>query len=260
MAELRQLLAGFDPDAGLSLPDDWCQGRTAYGGLTAATALLAALRVLPAGQGTLRSAQLAFVGPADGRLRYSASTLRSGKSVSSIGVDVAGDSGMAARALFVFGQERSSTIAHDFSPPPPASSHDRYPMVDLAAMPFAPAFIRHFQLRPAAGAMPLSGADTPEMVMWLAHADAAGVDPAVALLAVADALPPAAFTAYTRAAPISTITWSLDLLGPLQPTQWYLLRSASVHAADGYSVQSMQVWDECGRLLLRGRQCVAVFA
>ena len=36
MAELRQLLAGFDPDAGLSLPDDWCQGRTAYGGLTAA--------------------------------------------------------------------------------------------------------------------------------------------------------------------------------------------------------------------------------
>ena len=83
---------------------------------------------------------------------------------------------------------------------------------------------------------------------------------AVALLAVADALPPAAFTAYTRPAPISTITWSLDLLGPLQPTQWYLLRSASVHAADGYSVQSMQVWDECGRLLLRGRQCVAVFA
>ncbi len=260
MAELRQLLAGFDPVAGFPLPDDWCQGRTAYGGLTAATALMAAQRLLPGGQGILRSVQVAFVGPADGQLSYQASPLRSGKSVSSIGVDVSGDSGMAARALFVFGQGRPSGITHDFSQPPPVRGQESYPLVDFAASPVAPAFIRHFQLRPAAGAMPLSGTDNPEMVIWLAHNDAHGVDPAVALLAVADALPPAAFTAYTQPAPISTITWSLDLLGPLEPTAWYLLRSASVHAADGYSVQTMQIWDERGRMLLRGRQCVAVFA
>ena len=51
-----------------------------------------------------------------------------------------------------------------------------------------------------------------------------------------------------------------DAAAEREPTAWYLLRSASVHAADGYSVQTMQIWDERGRMLLRGRQCVAVFA
>lgn len=96
--------------------------------------------------------------------------------------------------------------------------------------------------------------------MWMRHIDADGVDPALALVAMADALPPAAFTSFTVAAPISSINWSFDLLEPAPAGEWFLLRSFSQHARDGYSSQDMQVWNEQGQLLMRGRQSVAVFA
>ena len=50
----------------IDIPADWAQGRTAYGGLTAALCVEAAALVssdLP----PLRSAQFAFIGPAAGR-------------------------------------------------------------------------------------------------------------------------------------------------------------------------------------------------
>lgn len=260
MPSLRELLGQWDPAHGMLLPAQWCQGRTAYGGITAASALLAARQDVGHGAGPLRSVQLAFVGPAQGQLQFAASVLRGGRSVTSVGVDVSADAGLAARALFVFGHPRDSAITHDFPQPPPVRGPESYPVLELPAAPHTPAFIGNFQLRPAAGAMPLSAADHPEQVVWVRHLDADGVDAEAALLALADALPPAAYTSYRQPAPISTISWSFDLLGPLPSGQWFLLRSASVHAADGYSVQTMQAWSAQGRMLLRGRQCVAVFA
>lgn len=260
MSSLREVIHGFDPSNGLSLPADWLQGRTAYGGITAATSLIAARQTIDDRAGPLRSAQIAFVGPGSGQLTYNAQLLRGGRSVSSVGVDVSADAGMAARSLFVFGHARQSAIAHDFSQPPGVRGPESYAALDMSCSPIVPAFLAHFELRPAAGALPVSGAVNPEMSVWVRHRDAAGVDAEVALLALADALPPAAFTAYTEPRPISSISWSLDLLGPLPDSEWILLRSASMHAADGYAVQTMQAWDSQGRMLLRGRQCVGVFA
>ena len=260
MPSLRELIHAFDPCAGLSLPPDWLQGRTAYGGITAATSLIAARQVAGDMAGPLRSAQIGFVGPGQGHLSYDAQLLRGGRSVSCVGVDVGAEAGMAARSLFVFGHARQSSIVHDFSQPPGVRGPESYAALDLTGSPVAPAFLGHFELRPAAGALPVSGSTDPEMTVWVRHRDAAGIDPEVALLALADALPPAAFTAYTQPAPISSISWSLDLLGPVPASDWFLLRSASLHAADGYSVQTMQAWDTQGRMLLRGRQCVGVFA
>jgi acyl-CoA thioesterase len=73
-------------------------------------------------------------------------------------------------------------------------------------------------------------------------------------------MPPAAFTSFSAPAPISSITWNVELLEPVPLGEWFLLRSFSQHAADGYSSQDMQVWDEQGRVVMRGRQSVAVFA
>ena len=76
------------------LPDDWLQGRTAFGGLSAALCWEAAQRVgdaLP----PLRSAQFAFVGPAGGRLRIEPTLLRRGKSAAFYSVDLHGDDVLA---------------------------------------------------------------------------------------------------------------------------------------------------------------------
>lgn len=258
MTSLRELLEAIDPDNGLALPAGWTQGRTAYGGLTAACALHAAHQCTDEVLGPLRSAQIGFVGPAQGQLRFVPSVLRAGRSVTSIGVDVHGEAGIAARVLLVFGHARSGNPAHDFSQPPPVRGPESYPALQPPP-DLAPAFIANFELRPAAGALPLSGSDNPEQVVWVAHRDSDGVAADIALLAAADALPPAALAACRKPTPASTVTWSLDLLGEAGATPWYLLRSASVHAGDGYSVQTMQAWDLDGRMLLRGRQCVAVF-
>jgi acyl-CoA thioesterase len=58
------------------------------------------------------------------------------------------------------------------------------------------------------------------------------------------------------------MTWTLDVLGDAGggAGAWRLLRSTSEHAADGYSAQTMELWDEGGRILCVGRQTVALFA
>jgi acyl-CoA thioesterase len=61
------------------IPEDWLQGRTSFGGLTAALCLAAAERALPDLR-PLRSAQFTFVGPAGGVVEMTPRLLRRGKS------------------------------------------------------------------------------------------------------------------------------------------------------------------------------------
>ncbi|WP_182334334.1 thioesterase family protein [Stenotrophomonas acidaminiphila] len=260
MPSLSALLSSFDPEKGLELPDGWRQGRTAYGGIVTALGVVAAIRSHDGPMPPLRSVQVAFIGPAVGQLQFRPQLLREGSSVVNVGVDVLADGALAARQMLVFGRARDSAVVHAFGELPPVAGPDACGEFPMADMPFAPAFTRNFQMRPAGGALPLSGATRPELLIWVKHVDAAGVDPAVALVAMGDALPPAAFTSFTGAAPISSINWSFDLLEPAPVGEWFLLRSFSQHARDGYSSQDMQVWNARGRLLMRGRQSVAVFA
>ncbi len=260
MPSLSELLSSFDPSAGLDLPDAWRQGRTAYGGILSALGIAAAIASRSGDMPPLRAAQVSFIGPASGRLDFAPQLLREGKSVLNMAVDVGAEAGLAARLALVFGRARSSTVVHDVDDRPQVDGPDAYADFNMAAMPFAPAFTANFQMRPAGGARPISGATHAELLTWVRHNDATGVDPAVALVAMADALPPAAFTSFTAPAPISSINWSFELLEPQPQGEWFLLRSLSQHAADGYSSQDMQVWDAQGRAVMRGRQSVAVFA
>ncbi|MGE1152423.1 hypothetical protein [Pseudomonas kitaguniensis] len=78
----------------------------------------------------------------------------------------------------------------------------------------APPCVYNVDMRPAAGsAAPFSGANHPELQVWVKHLDAEGVDPLVALIALADALPPAAVTVLTEPVPLSTVSWTFDNAG-----------------------------------------------
>lgn len=257
MSSFARLIEEFDPAAGILPPPHWFQGRTVYGGLTAALALQAAIGSAPAGLPPLRAAQVAFVGPASGALRFRPRLLRQGKYSLSIDVDADSDGEPALRALFVFAAARASRIAHDFSQRPqvrPAGECPRLPMHELA-----PRFLGNFDVRLAGGSAPVSGAANPEFIAWVRHLDDEGVAPAVALVALADALPPAALASFTEMAPVSSITWSFELFDPPAGRGWFLLRSFSQQAAHGYSVQEMEIWDESGRRVLAGRQSVALY-
>jgi len=59
----RTAIESLDISNAYQLPDSWLQGRTAYGGLTAALALAAAQQSGSEGLPPLRSAQVSFIAP-----------------------------------------------------------------------------------------------------------------------------------------------------------------------------------------------------
>jgi len=242
----------------IALPADWLQGRTAYGGLSAALCLEATLRAF-ADLPPLRSAQFAFVGPATGDLRITPRILRQGKSAVFAGVDLEGEAGLAVRATFCFGAGRD--LPHEYGRHAMPTTPDRDSCPSYYTWSPKPNFMSHFEGRLAAGGAVLSGSPSPDMLVWLRHRDAAASGNLVSLMALADALPPASFALFTEGVPISTMTWAVDMLDahPESETGWWLVHSAAETIHEGYSAQTAVIWHPSGRPVMAARQNVAIF-
>ena len=257
MTTLRQAIDALEPiEDGWrgSVPDNWLQGRTAYGGFSTALALVAAQRSdddLP----PLRSAQVSFVGPLSGSITIRAHRLRRGRNAAFIQTDVESEAGLGLRATFVFMRDVESSIDHaigsapDFPPPGPETKT----FIGIKEI----AFTHNFELLDQR-----EGGGPTEWLRWVRLADREGVDPAVALVAVADCLPPAALKLVGRPAPISSMTWLLNLLTPAPTTRdgWWLLRADTDYARAGSSSQTMAIWNADGTPIAQQMQSVAIFA
>jgi len=261
MTSFSDLIAAISAEGETTIPEDWRQGRTTYGGLSAALCVAGALRAME-GLPVLRSAQFVFVGPAAGTLRIAATLLRQGKSSVFVGVDLVGEAGLATRATLSFGAPRASVLGYRACPAPevpgPEEGRPFFPNVER------PAFTTHFETRRAGKYARASGPAEPDLLLWIRHNDLDARRGLAGLIALADALPPAAITMFPAPAPISTITWSVDLLEPDlveagSAEGWHLMRSRGDHVADGYTSQHMVLWNGGGVPLLLARQTVALF-
>jgi acyl-CoA thioesterase len=256
--EVLGSLAGDEGEYSVNPPAEWAQGRTLFGGMTAALSYWAARKAL-GDLGPLRSAQFAFIGPAAGVLRFRPSLLRRGRSAAVAAVDCWTGDDIAARATFTFGLARASEITHDFTLPlavPPPEMCDPFHKTNK---PLG-GFLDQFEFRLASGARLFETDQRPEFAVWTRLKDADGADPVAALLAVGDALPGAAMVRFPRLAPISTMTWTFDLYPSASAaTAWYLVCSSSEAASDGYSLQTMRAYNQQGEPLAAARQLVAVY-
>ena len=258
MTGLPELLAALEPVKGGwrgHIPDNWLQGRTAYGGLSTALALHAAKASdddLP----PLRSATVSFSGPLAGDVRVSATRLRRGRTAAFVQADVESEAGLGVRAVFVFMRDQYSSIDHvvgrapGFARPGPGdrvfSGNDR-----------SPEFIRNFEFVDRR-----EPAENPaEWLRWVRVKDRAGLDPEVELALIADCLPPAAMKLASRLMPLSSLTWLLNLLGPAPATEdgWWLLRARTDYARAGSSSQDMAIWSADGTPVAEQMQSVAIF-
>jgi acyl-CoA thioesterase len=257
--EIMNSLQAADDGWTVTVSDDWLQGRTVYGGMAAALCLQGALRSF-ADLPPLRSAQFAFIGPASGALQIRPTVLRKGKSTVFAGVDLIGDAGLATRATLCFGAARASALAHVAIASPEMKAPDSCPDFFRNAPPVL-RFLEHIEGRHVGGSLPFSGSAHPEMMLWLRHRVPPQTSAAVALLALADAPPPAASTMATTPSPISTMTWSLDMLTDNITTDdgWWLIRNGAEQIGNGYSSQAMTVWNAQGEPVMASRQNVAVF-
>lgn len=239
----------------IDAPRQWSQGRTLYGGMTAALCHEAVRRLSPVST-PLRSAQFLFAGPAAGSLTFKVDVLRAGRSSTTLAVDCLSEGAPAARATFAFGADRDTIVA---DPAPTRRLPAQAPEDCPTFLDWTGGFHDNFDLRLAEGSPLFSGGAT-DFTVWVKFRDAPGANPTSALLALADALPPAAMTRFPSPAPISTISWTIDLTHPPASLDgWHLLRSVGDHTQDGYSMQAMELRDEAGTHLASGRQAVAIF-
>ena len=261
MTPIRDILAAAVPiENGFraEIPTDWLQGRTAYGGLSSALALHAAQgieRDLP----PLRSAQVSFIGPLSGAVSVTATKLRRGRTAAFIQADIVSEAGLGFRAMFVFMAEQPSRVELagrlDSRVPPPAPDAKLYTGPDE----FFTGNFNFFDLKEDADGTPLGEA---EWLRWARLRDHAEIDPMVEVLALGDALPPAAFKLFGKEfVPLSSVTWIVNLLTPTPMTTdgWWLLSAESQHAVKGGSSQTMMLWNADGVPVAQGMQSVAIF-
>ncbi len=256
MTAIAQLVAGATPiERGFQVDTGtgWMQGRTLYGGLTAALALQAALDLEP-DLPPLRSAQIAFIGPLSGEVTVTATRLRRGRNAAFLQSDVISEAGLGLRATFVFMAALPSAIAHDAAPRAPLPP----PGLDARPRSGPENFFAHnfefLDMREAAG--------PAEWLRWARLRERAGLHPMVELLAIGDGLPPAAYKLSTdRNVPLSSLNWTINFLTaePATDNGWWLLASTADMARAGYSSQRMMLWNARGDAIAEAMQGVAIF-
>ncbi|MBX9797702.1 thioesterase family protein [Sphingomonas sp.] len=258
MTTIADILAAATPvDQGLrmTVPADWMQGRTAYGGLSAAMALHAAMQSAP-DLPPLRSAQISFVGPLAGDVTVTHQLLRRGRNAAFIQADVTGEAGLGLRATFVFMRDQASQVDFDAG-----TATDRRPPEPGDKLWTGPEgfFASNMEFRDLKD--PSFG--KAELLRWGRMKAHEGLDPFIHLIAMADGMPPAAIRLFDNGfVPLSSLTWIINLLTPSPQTRdgWWLLTARSGFARGGCSSQTMAVWNADGQLVAEGMQSVAIFA
>jgi acyl-CoA thioesterase len=255
MTSLTQLLAqATRTESGFTtaIPANWLQGRTAYGGLSSALALAAAKQV-EADLPPLRSAQIAFIGPLAGAVTVSATRLRRGRNAAFVQADITSEAGLGFRATFVFMAALESAVALDAAPREDHAPPDAEAKLYTGPAEFFTGNFNFFDLKDAAGPV--------EWLRWGRLIDRAGLDPEIELMALGDALPPAAFKLFEKMTPLSSLTWQVNVVKPRPATRegWWLIQAETQTAQNGYSSQRMRMWDADGALVIEGMQGVAIF-
>ncbi|WP_022696133.1 thioesterase family protein [Ponticaulis koreensis] len=255
---VRDFQTGGENGLSFDAPESWAQGRTLYGGLSAALCHVSARETLEIDK-PIKSAVVAFVGPSSGHLTGEAALMRQGKSTIMMDATLHGERGIGTKTLLVYGDDRDSKLDQSglvcSNAPPPEDCEPFWGERKPAN------FARNFEIRRAGGLKPMGGEERGDMLVWVRHATETGADHTAALLALADVIPPACFTMMEEGAPVSTVTWSLEFLrSDIEVgNEWFLLSSVAEHTAHGYSSQAMYMWDRQGRPVIASRQSVTVF-
>lgn len=242
------------------IPDDWRQGRTCYGGLTAGLAIDAALRKftdLP----PLRSVNVNFVGPVTDDPVFTPKLLRQGRNVTMIEVVASVGDDIVGTVTCAFGASRDSDLSVEFTAPPAPAPKNCSPFTPPQMGGFVPGFFHRFETQLIDGGRPMSGQNEGYIRAWSRHHDEASREGISSFVTLSDVLPPAAMPMFTKMGPVSSMTFLLNILDDVPKTQdgWWQVQTRQTAARGGYSTQVMRFFDFDGRLVAEGLQSVTIF-
>lgn len=240
--------------------EQWSQGKSAFGGLSAGFATTAMRKQLTQQQ-TLRSLMVSFIAPvAPGQVSVDARILRQGKNVTQCSAEVQSDGQIVLQAMAAFGNPRTA-----FNPPraEPRALPDRNQGLAFSERAKRlPHFLQYFDGYWMDGGMPFSGQYKPFLRMWVRHRQDVSRYPVEKLVAIADIPPPVLLSHFEKPpVPASSLSWSLEFVEAPESVSgdWFFLDFEVDAAADGYTQQTGRIYDESGRLIALTRQCMVYF-
>ena len=251
-----------DESTTVTLPDDWGQGRTAFGGVSAALLYTAIQSKVAAGR-PLRSLSTNFIGPLalNEPFSFQVDILREGKSATQVVGKILQHGQIAVMQQACFGVDRESNIIVDTT-----TSHTLPSPEGLKTFPFIPSitpnFIQHTDLATCGGNTPFTGSTDSFTDGWMRFKQPPASINDAHLIALIDAWPPCVLQMMKQPSPASTMTWNLEFIHPHQPvapTDWFAYKAVTRQAAGGYAHTEANIWDAQGELVAISRQCVAVF-
>ena len=239
----------------IALPQSWTQGRTAFGGLSAALAYHAASHIeddLPG----LRSAQIAFTGPLFGALTAQTKMLRRGRSTAFVQSEIFGDKGLGLHCNFIFANQRETQVkSHDMAKP------DFPPLPTNKELHSGPEQFFTSQME-FVGKRIDTSIKTNRLSRWMRLKDREGLDPMAEILCMGDSLPPSIMGMLDKNAMVSSMNWQVNIIAdhPATTDGWWLIDSHIHHADHGASSQFMSIWNSERELVATGMQSVAYYA
>ncbi|HEY5938872.1 MAG TPA: thioesterase family protein [Kofleriaceae bacterium] len=243
------------------VPEGWRQGRGTFGGLPISAALRAIEHRVADPTRKVRSVTAELPGPTmAGPAELVVEILRTGSAVTTARAALRQEGEVRAHVVAVLAAARpgAGPLSWRDLHPPEAPPWRSIEAIDLPS-DVAPEFAAHFEYRLVDG-MPRSG-DAARTVGWIRARDPGPERDAGFIAAMIDAWWPAALVKIPTLRPIATIAYTLEILdgvSGLDPLAPLLYRGSVPVCADGYFVETRELWGEDGRLVAINHQTSAI--
>ncbi len=247
------------PDNHTDFDSTWTQGRSAFGGLSAAFAVTAMRKALGSAL-PLRSLMVSFVAPLPpGTVQVTPRILRQGRNVTQMSAEVVADGQVCLQAMAAFGVARDELQVAA----PQIKPESRDSGLNIAEhRKRMPEFLQYFEGAWLGEGLPFSGKRSNTLNMWVKHKAGMGEFADEKLVTIADIPPPVVLSYFdTPPVPASSLTWSLEFVQPAEriDSDWFYLQFTAEAAAEGYTQQSGRIYSESGELCALSRQCMVYF-
>lgn len=249
-------------NADMTFDKSWSQGRTVFGGVSAA-AILRAMDFELESPRPLRVLHVNFIAPLkiEKPCRITIEHLRDGQNVTQLQGRLTQDNQTCVQVQACYGKSRDSKInrlSDQQCSLKSASKGNFLPIIPGVT----PKFLKHITLDFQSGKLPFTGSKHSHIDGWMKFKEVPTNISLAHIVALADAWPPTVLQMLKWPKPASTLSWQVDVLQPeikLPPSQWIGYQAKTLQATDGYSHTQANIWSESGELILLSRQTDVIF-
>jgi acyl-CoA thioesterase len=252
-------------ETSMQLDPSWGQGRTTFGGLSAAL-ILKKIRQQSGEAGLLRSLNIAFCGPlfTDQPFEFATREVRSGKSISHWQGEIQQADNVATLVNACFGRQRDSDIQVDHPTLAVPQPDDGKQLPYIQGL--TPEFVQHIDFIYHQGQFPFTNSQENRIHGMMRFSDHPQQILEEHLVALIDAWPPTVLQKMKTPGPCASVTWSLEFVTPIsqlsQPIAGdeYLYYEAEIRQAhDGYAHTEARIATQDGTLLALSRQLITIY-